>query len=176
MPVRGFASGIGTVAVWLWLVGEARAAQMPQDVLAGVPIERSVTVYRAPERQSGAMDLDSLEGFALIRETRAIRVPAGETRVRFEGVADGIEPVSALLTGLPTGMIEKNLDGRLLSPQTLLQAAAGHPLELVRSNRKTGRVERFPCTLLSTADGGVFQTAEGLEALRCSGEFASPPK
>jgi hypothetical protein len=66
-------------------------------------------------------------------------------------------------------MIEKNLDGRLLSPQTLVQAAAGHPLEVVRSNRKTGRVERLPGTLLSTADGVVFQTAQGVEALRCSG-------
>ena len=63
----------------------------------------SVTVYRAPYRDSGSIDLDDLNGFALVTETRLVRLPAGVSRVRFEGVADGIEPSSALITGLPGG-------------------------------------------------------------------------
>jgi hypothetical protein len=40
----------------------------------------------------------------------------------------------------------------------------------VRTNRKTGKPERLPGTILSDAGGGVvFQSAAGLEALRCSG-------
>jgi hypothetical protein len=57
-----------------------------------------------------------LEGFALITETRTVHLPAGLSRLRFEGVADGIEPASAIVTGLPEGVIEKNRDAKLLSP------------------------------------------------------------
>lgn len=139
------------------------------EVLADAPTDLSVTVYRAPDRDAGAMDLDALGGFALIRETRVIRLPAGESRVRFEGVADGIEPVSAIVAGLPGGVVEKNLDADLLSPTTLLAAAAGKPVVLVRTNPKTGKAEQVPGTIVSNTDGVVFQTSEGVMALRCLG-------
>ena len=41
--------------------------------------------------------------------------PPGVSRLRFEGVADGIEPASAIVTGLPGGVIEKNREGKLLA-------------------------------------------------------------
>src|SRR6516165_3611546 len=97
----------------------SRAAEEAQPILAGAPMDLSLTVYRAPSRESGSMSLENLQGFALVRETRMIRLPAGLSRVRFEGVADGIEPVSAILTGLSEGVLEKNLDAQLLSPATL---------------------------------------------------------
>jgi hypothetical protein len=152
-------------------MGLATAAEDAQQVLAGAPVDLSLTVYRAPSRESGSMSLENLQGFALVRETRMIRLPAGLSRVRFEGVADGIEPVSAILTGLSEGIIEKNLDGQLLSPATLLAAAAGRPVMLVRSNPKTGRVERLPAAILTgpDAEGVVFETSAGVEALSCSG-------
>ena len=139
------------------------------DVQAGAPTDLAVTVYRAPYREAGSMELDNLAGFALVRETRAIRLPAGESRIRFEGVADGIEPASALVTGLPAGVLEKNRDASLLSPATLVAAAVGKPVTLLRSNPKTGRTERVPGTIVSDADGVVFRTSSGAEALRCSG-------
>jgi hypothetical protein len=150
---------------------EAVEATDVHEVLAGVPSDLAVTVYRAPGRDSGAINLDYLGGFALIRETRELRLPAGVSRVRFEGVADGIEPVSAIITGLADAVIEKNLDARLLSPATLLAAAAGKPVTLVRSNAKTGKTERVAGVIVSgaDADGVVFQTRDGIEALRCSG-------
>jgi hypothetical protein len=139
------------------------------EVLAEAPSDLSVTVYRAPYRASGSIDLNYLNGFALLTETRVVRLPAGVSRVRFEGVADGIEPSSALISGLP-GVIEKNRDARLLSPSALISSAVGKPVELLRTNRKTGAQERLPGTILSDAGGGVvFKTAEGIEALRCSG-------
>jgi hypothetical protein len=148
-----------------------RAAQDTQSILAGAPIDLSLTVYRAPSRESGSMSLEDLQGFALVRETRMVKLPAGLSRVRFEGVADGIEPVSAILTGLTEGVVEKNLDAQLLSPATLLAAAAGRPVTLARSNPRTGRIERLPASILTgpDADGVVFQTSAGIEALRCSG-------
>src|SRR5215471_7581850 len=115
-------------AIWLIAAGAAhgvpasRASAEAHDVVAGKPTDLSVTVYRNPNRGSRPMDpddepqsidLEDLEGFALVRETRTIHVPAGESRVRFEGVAEGIEPASALIGGLPAGLVEKNRDAQL---------------------------------------------------------------
>lgn len=146
------------------------AASVSAEIAAGPPIDLIVTVYRAPYRDSGSIDLDYLGGFALVSETRLVHLPAGVSRVRFEGVADGIEPASAIVSGLPGTVIEKNRDARLLSPSTLIAAAVGKPTELLRTNRKTGKTEALPGTILSDAGGGVlFQTEQGIEALRCSG-------
>jgi len=152
------------------IVSGAATEGTATEVLAEPPSDLIVTVYRAPYRDSGSIDLDDLNGFALVTETRLVRLPAGVSRVRFEGVADGIEPSSALITGLPGRVIEKNRDSRLLSPSALIASAVGKPVELLRSYRKTGSTERLPGTILSDAGGGVvFKTDEGIEALRCSG-------
>jgi hypothetical protein len=156
---------------WLWMVlaGLEPLAAAAGEVVAGAPSDVSVTVYRAPRRNSGSIDLDQLGGFALVSETRTVRLPAGESRLRFEGVADGIEPASAIVTGL-AGIIEKNREGQLLSPSALIAAAVGKPVVFVRTNAKTGKSEELPGTILSDAEGGVvFKTAQGVEALRCSG-------
>jgi len=140
------------------------------EVIAAPPSDLIVTVYRDPYRAAGAIDLNLLNGFALVTETRLVRLPAGLSRVRFEDVADGIEPVSALVTGLTGAVIEKNRDARLLSPSALVASAVGKHVELLRTNRKTGMTERRPGTILSDAEGGVvFKTEQGIEALRCSG-------
>jgi hypothetical protein len=154
------------------------AQTRPADVAAEAPSALSVTVYRAPYRASGSIDLDRLEGFALVSETRVVHLPAGESRLRFEGVADGIEPASAIVTALGDGVLEKNRDAALLSPSTLVAAALGRPVELIRTNPKTGKVERRDATILAGGDSGgngggsdgvVMKTADGIEALRCSG-------
>ena len=146
---------------------QSRAAA---EVAAGRPRDVSVTVYRAPDRSSGSFELDDLGGFALVSETRLVHLSQGMSRLRFEGVADGIEPVSAIVTGLPDGIVEKNREGRLLSPQALIEAAAGKPVVLRRTDRKTGKLTQIPVTIRSGAGGGVvLETPEGVEALRCSG-------
>ena len=146
------------------------AAAATQEVLAEPPSDLIVTVYRAPHRDSGSINLDDLNGFALVTETRLLRLPAGVSRVRFEGVADGIEPASALVTGFNGAVIEKNRDARLLSPSALIASALGKRVELLRTNRKTGKTERLTGTILSDAGVGVvFKTDQGIEALRCSG-------
>lgn len=143
-----------------------------QDVIAAAPVDLSVTVYRDPYRQAGGFDLNNLNGFALITETRRVVIPAGEHRLRFEGVADGIEPASAIVTGLPSGVIEKNRDAALLSPSALVNAAADRDgrVMLTRSDPATGKTIRVEANIRSAAEGGVvFETPDGVEALRCSG-------
>jgi hypothetical protein len=157
--IRGLLLGFGLVS-----------AAGAEDAAAGRPTEVGVTVYRAPGRLSGSIQLDALDGFALISETRLVHVAAGVTRLRFEGVADGIEPASAIVTGLPGMVIEKDREGKLLSPSALLGAAVGKPVALLRTDRSSGRLRRIPVVIRSTAgDGVVVESAEGIEALRCSG-------
>ena len=150
----------------LALAPAARAA----DVIASAPRSLSVTVYRAPNRNGGSIALGNLGGFALVTETRTVHLPAGESRLRFEGVVDGIQSASAIVTGLPDGVIEKNRDAAVLSPEALVRAALGAQVTLERTDRKSGKVSRIPAVIRSAdAEGVVFETAEGVEALKCSG-------
>jgi hypothetical protein len=130
-----------------------------------------VTVYRAPQRGAGErMQLDWLRGYALISETRRVTVPAGESQLRFEGVSGGILPETAIVTGFPAAVIEKNQDAKLLSPGSLLDASLGKRVHLRRTSRATGAVRETEAIVRSGEGGAVvLQTAEGYEALRCTG-------
>ena len=164
---------------WLILAGlfgvsglGAAPAALAQDVLASPPVDVSVTVYRDPDRNQGGFDLNNLNGFALITETRRVKIAPGQHRLRFEGVADGIEPASAIVTGLPSGVIEKNRDAALLSPSALIDAAEAQQgrVILARTDEATGKVTRVEGRIRSqAANGVVFETPDGVEALRCSG-------
>jgi hypothetical protein len=149
----------------------AAANTVPANtVRAGAVTDVSVTVYRAPHGSSDSLDLDELEGFALVTETRTVSLPPGESRIRFEGVADGIQPESAIITGLPGGVLEKNHDAQVLSPAALVTATLGRSVWLVRTNPKSGKATEVAGTLRSDSEGVVFQSAAGdIEALRCSG-------
>ncbi len=158
---------------WLFLLLLALGPALPAcagDVAATEPSDIGVTIYRDPGRNGGSIRLDALGGFAVITETRRVTIPAGRSRLRFIGVADGIIPESAIVTGLPGGVIEKNRDAALLSPSSLMRAARGKLVTLKRTNRDTGKAELVGGQIVSASDQGViFQTAAGVEALRCSG-------
>jgi hypothetical protein len=154
---------------WLMLSVSAAAEAAPVVTSSG-PDSVSVTVYRDPNRGVGGIDADLPSGFALVSETRRISVPAGDATIRFEGVADGMIAVSAVVTGLPGGVSQKNRDARLLSPAALLDGTLGNRVHLRRTDRATGKVSEQDAVIRSGPDGAVvLQTAEGFEALRCSG-------
>ena len=133
------------------------------------PDRVAVTVYRNGERGLEPMNLQWLGGYALVSETRHVRLPAGESELRFEGVTSGIVPQSAIVTNLGEAVLEKNRDARLLSPGALLDASLGERLILRRTDRATGKVTQQEAVVRATAEGVVLQTAEGIEALRCTG-------
>ncbi|MEP3225728.1 MAG: hypothetical protein ABJO01_07125 [Parasphingorhabdus sp.] len=142
-----------------------------QTVTSDGPSSVSVTVYRDPWRSGdNGMILKYLRGYALITEQRTISLPAGEVDLRFEGVAGGIIPQSAIVTGLPNGVMEKNRDAALLSPSALLNGHIGRSVSIRRTSAATGRVTEYDAQIRTDASGGVIvQTAEGFEALRCTG-------
>jgi hypothetical protein len=130
----------------------------------------SVTLYRDPARGQGAMNASNPGGYALITETRTITIPAGESNIRFEGVAEGMFPETAIITGLPGGVREKNRDARLISPAGLVDAYLMRSVHLKRTNRQSGKVTEQDAILRAGPYGGVvLETSEGVEALGCSG-------
>jgi hypothetical protein len=152
----------------LAIVLPALAAAQPV-VVSPAPGKVAVTVYRDPNGQ-GAMNLGWLGGFALISETRRVSLPAGASELRFEGVAGGLLPQSAVVTGLGTAVREKNRDAKLLSPGTLLNASLGERVTLRRTSKATGAVREEAAVIRAATSGVVIETASGVETLRCDGE------
>ena len=147
----------------------AARAEAQAVVTSPAPARVAVTVYRDPERGTNRFNLGWLGGYALVSETRHVRIPAGESELRFEGVTSGLVPQTAIVTGLGAAVLEKNRDARLLSPGGLLDASLGQRLILRRTNRRTGAVREQDAIVRATKDGVVIQTAGGVEALHCTG-------
>lgn len=158
------------IAPLLFLLAASPAAA--QSVVTSVAPEKvAVSVFRDPDRdEGGEINRDWLNGFALISETRTIDLPAGESTLRFEGVAEGMVAVSAIVTGLPGGVVQKNRDAALLSPASLLDGSLGNRVHIRRTDRATGKVTEENVVIRSGPAGAVIlQTSAGYESLRCTG-------
>jgi hypothetical protein len=155
-------------ALLVYLLAPLCAAAQP-IVISSAPQATSVTIYRDPERSGGTLYLHDLRGFALITETRRISLPAGESTLRFEGVADGIMAKSAIILGLPGGVVEKNRDARLLSPAALMEAFIGKEITLRRTSKANGTVQEQRMVVRSGPNGILLEGKDGTEALQCSG-------
>ncbi len=85
--------------------------------------------------------MDDLGGFALVTETRTVNVPQGDNRIRFEGVADGIEAESALINGTAGTLSSRRIAiTQVLNPAALITATLGKSVMMARTNPKTGKV------------------------------------
>ena len=159
-------------ACCLALAGAVTPTAMAREVVdASAPTDIAVTIYRNPDRGPDE-DLEAAypQGFALISETRRVTLPEGESTIRFEGVAEGMVGVSAIVTGLPGGTIEKNRNAQLLSPAALVDGTLGNRVTITRTNPATGAAVSEQAVVRTRADGGlVLQSAAGFEAVRCSG-------
>lgn len=162
--------GRALLAVLIACVPAAAGAQA--IVTSPAPDKVAVTVYRSSCAQC-EMQLQWLNGFAMVRETRHVSLPAGESELRFEGVAGGIVPQSAIVEGLGD-VVEKNRDAKLLSPGTLLDSFLGRRLHLRRTSQATGAVREQEAVVRASGDGVVLETADGVEALRCTGLSETP--
>lgn len=161
------------VAALAWLAPQpGLAGDGAREVVdASAPTDVSVTIYRDPDRMPETeLSRSNPRGFAMISETRTVTLPAGESTIRFIGVAEGMVGVSAILTGLPGGTIEKNRNAELLSPAALVNGALGNRVTITRTNPATGEAVAEDAIVRTRADGGiVLQTSQGFEAVRCSG-------
>jgi len=152
------------------LLGAAVPAAAQTVVMSREPQAVAVTLYRDPARGEGPMDAKWPRGYALVTETRTVHLPAGRFVLRFEGVAEGMMPETAIVTGLPKAVDEKNRDARLLSPASLVNAYLKRRVTIRRIDRATGKVTTGEAVIeAGPGQGVVLTTADGVEALGCSG-------
>ena len=168
-PVREGRKGAVLAATLVAMV--AAPAWAREVVDASAPVDLAVTIYRDPDRSvEDELDADDPSGLAMISETRRVTLPKGESTIRFEGVAEGMIGVSAIVTGLPGGTIEKNRNAQLLSPAALVDGTLGNRVTITRMNPATGQQVSETAVVRTRADGGlVLQTGQGFEAVQCSG-------
>ena len=166
--MRRFASWLAAAVIAASLAGPAWAREV---VDAAPPSDLAVTIYRDPDRRvDQPLNRDFPQGLAMISETRRVTLPPGESTIRFEGVAEGMIGVSAIVTGLPGGTIEKNRNAALLSPAALVDGTLGNRVTITRTNPATGQAVSEQAVVRTRADGGlVLQSGQGLEAVRCAG-------
>jgi hypothetical protein len=115
----------------------------------------AVTIYR--------------DDLALVTETRTVDLPAGPLTLVFEGVAETLLPQSAIVTEAARPLAESNFDFDRLTPRSLLERSIGDTVTITRTNPASGQVTRTVATIVAVGEGVVLQTADGAEALYCSG-------
>lgn len=130
-------------------------AQAPLTVVSPQADSVAVTIYR--------------DDLALVTETRTVNLPAAPVTLVFEDVVETLLPQSAVVTELDRTLAESNFDFNRLTPRSLLERSIGETVTLTRTHPATGRVTRTAATIVSVGDGVVLQTADGHEALYCSG-------
>ena len=131
----------------------ARKTRSPSSRRA--PTLVAVTIYR--------------DGLALITETRTVDLPAGAVTLVVDDVVETLLPQSAIVTESARTLAESNFDFDRLTPRSLLERSIGETVTITRTNPATGRVTRTAATIVAVGEGVVLQTADGAEALYCSG-------
>jgi hypothetical protein len=108
--------------------------------------------------------------FALVTETRTVDLPEGEVTLSFDGVVETLLPASTVLAGSGRELAERNYDYDALTPSALFAKSVGRRVQLTRTQPGTGVVKQVEATVVAAHAGGiVFRTADGTEALHCSG-------
>ena len=135
----------------------ALPARAQDDIVVTSPRADSiaVTIYR--------------DDLALVTETRTVDLPASAVTLVVDDVVETLLPQSAVLTDAGRPLAESNFDFDQLTPRTLLERSIGETVTITRTNPATGRVTQTPATILAVGEGVVLQTADGNEALYCSG-------
>lgn len=151
-------------------MGMIGAIQARETVISEASDDVNITIYQDQNRGDRLINANWPRGYALITEKRTITIPAGESQIRFEGVSEGMLPESAILSGLPNGVAEKNRDERLLSPYGLVDSFLKRSVTITRTSAVTGAVTSKDVLITAGPGGGViFESDEGFEALRCTG-------
>ena len=140
----------------------------------------SLTIYNAggQPRQlpyyRSAMQQQTPQGFAVVREVRPVPLRRGANRVRFEGVAAQIEPATLALKSRtdPGGVAvaEQNYQYDLIGTQSVLDAAVGERVRLVR--RLGDETEVVAGTLISQpGQGRIVRLDDGRVLVDPQGEI-----
>lgn len=155
----------------LWMSSFCNAA----DIISAEPEKVALTIYR--ENISSYDELVPLTspdvadtGLVMVSETRQIELPAGESRIEFRGVAEGVIPQTAKLQNLTGTIVESNFDYDLLTPYDLLRKSVGESVVFVRTNPQTGQQSEQAAVIRSSEAGVVLDINGHLEEFVCDGD------
>jgi hypothetical protein len=108
--------------------------------------------------------------FALVTETRTVDLPAGDVTLSFDGVVETLLPASAVVADTGRKLSERNYDYDELTSNNLFAKSIGKHVVLTRTQPGSGKVTQVDATILAANYSGItFGTADGIEALHCSG-------
>ncbi len=103
-------------------------------------------------------------GTGLVRDTRAVSVPAGRSTLSFVDVSAQMQPETALLKNAPFDVLEQNFDFDLLSPEKLLEKSVGKTVQLHRIG-PNGQETTETATVLGANGGIVLQVGDHIETM-----------
>jgi len=137
--------------------------------IAALPaLAQDEVVVTSPRADSIAVTIYR-DDLALVTETRTVELPSAPVTLVIDDVVETLLPQSAVLTDAARPLAESNFDFNGLTPRSLLERSIGETVTITRTNPATGRVTRTAATIVSVGEGVVLQTADGAEALYCSG-------
>ncbi|MFH1155496.1 MAG: DUF4139 domain-containing protein [Pseudomonadota bacterium] len=103
------------------------------------------------------------QDMALIKDSRSLVLPKGESLLAFKDVSGRILPETALLTGGSLNVIEQNFEFDLLTPESLLKKFTGETVTVIRTHPETGVETSTPARVLSSAQGVVLEINNAIE-------------
>lgn len=144
------------------------------EIISAAPETVALTVYRENASfDDELIPLESLDsadtGLVMVSETRKLVLPAGESRIVLQRVADGIIPQTAKLQDAQGKVVESNFDYDLITPYDLLRKSIGEKVVLESTNLQSGQVNTQDAVIRS-GEGGVMLEIDGhFEEFTCSG-------
>lgn len=160
------------VAVFTALLASAAAHAADGDTTA-VTIYSSAApgaippeMYR-PIPGSGVPNAMAVPGYAMIRQERALTLANGRSTVKFTDVAALIDPTTVTFASLSdprTRVLEQNFQFDLVSTDKLLLKYIDKPITIERA--VGNQAITVSGTLLSSVDGLVLKTNDGIQALQ----------
>lgn len=135
-------------------------------LFAFVPAHAAERTSTLKDQQEVAVTIYN-ENLALIKDTRKVRLDAGESKLAWRDISARITPETAMLRNLthPKGfyLVEQNFDFDLLTPQKLLEKYVGQSVTVIKTHPTTGADTREEATVLATNNGVVLKFADRIE-------------
>ncbi len=143
-------------------------------------------IVSTPDQTSGVAMTVYNGGFAVIRENRSLELKKGMNTLRYEGVAQRIDPTSISIKSLtaPTELAvrEQNYQYDLLNPTSILNKSVGQTIRIKQTNLQgaatilEGKLLNPPVAVVANTDaGGGGNTYQGLVIRKSDGSLVLNP-
>ncbi len=133
-------------------------------VLNGLAEEERMTVT-LDDQEEVAITVYN-QDLGLVKDRRTLDLRKGMFHLEFMDVASGIDPTSVHIRSLTDpgalAVHEQNYEYDLLNPEKLLEKYVGKDVKIYEINPETGERVELRVTILSTNQGLVYKTDEGI--------------